>query len=261
MKKHLWLISMILIFAMMTTACGNEPVSETEPGKTIEITVSAAASLTDALTEMKAQYEKENPTIVLTFNFASSGKLAQQIEQGAPVDVYISANQKYMDQLEEKNFINSNTRKDITANKLVLITNKENTSNVTSFEELSSSTVNQISIGDPESVPAGKYAKEALTSLQLWDSLQDQLVLAKDVRQVLAYAESGNVDFGIVYSSDALISDKVKVVAEAKSEWHKAIVYPGAVLASTNHPDAAQSFLDYLSSEAGKGTLRKYGFQ
>jgi len=257
-KKH-WLLSMILIVVMLATACGN--ATSEKANEPIELTISAAASLTDALTEIKEDFEKENPAVRLIFNFASSGKLAQQIEQGAPVDIFLSANRKYMDQLEEKYLIDSETRQDITSNQLVLITNKEDATKITSFEQLKTIAINQISIGDPESVPAGRYAKETLTTLHLWDDLQKHLVLAKDVRQVLAYVESGNVDVGIVYSSDALISDKVKVIATANSDWHQPIVYPGAVIINTKHVKEAQQFLDYLSSEAGKEILHKYGFQ
>lgn len=259
LKKLAWSLSLILIFSVLVSGCSTNQASETMKEK-VELTVSAAVSLTDALTELKTSFEKEHSDVTLTYNFASSGKLVQQIEQGAPVDIFISANQSFMNQLEEKKLIDTATRAEVAKNVIVLITNKENETTVSSFEQLNKDNVQQMAIGDPDSVPAGKYSKQIFESLQLQDALKDKFVLASDVRQVLAYVESGNADFGIVYSSDALISDKVKVIATAKSEWHDPIVYPGAVIAGSKHPDAAKTFMDYLTSKKGKNILSKYGF-
>ena len=232
------------------------PVSSTQ--KT-ELTVSAAASLTDAMNAVQPLYEQENPEIKLVYNFGSSGSLQQQIEQGAPVDLFISAAPKQMNALEEKELLLSGTRQDLLKNEMVLIVPKGE-STVKSFEDLTAETVEKIAVGEPESVPAGKYAEEVLTSLNLQETVQQKQVYAKDVRQVLTYVESGNVDAGIVYSSDAKISDKVEIVAAAPAESHAPIVYPAAVLKNSKNPEVAENFIQFISGEKAGGVFEGYGF-
>ncbi|MED1745953.1 molybdate ABC transporter substrate-binding protein [Brevibacillus borstelensis] len=227
----------------------------------IELMVSAAASLTDALNEIKPLFEQEHPGVTLTYVLGSSGKLATQIEQGAPTDVFLSASKKDMDKLEEKQLIQKDSRTDFAKNALVLVVGKESTLSVGSFEDLTKDEIKHLAVGQPDSVPAGRYAKEALEHLKLWEPLADRLVFGSDVRQVLTFVESGNAEAGIVYASDAAISEKVKVAAKANEEWHKPIVYPGAITSSTEHADLAKAFIAYLSSEKGKEILQKYGFQ
>lgn len=270
MKKQ-WL-ALCAAFTLMLGACStSQPAPQaTEPAKTenaqqqvpqAELMVSAAASLTDALNELKTSFEAENPDTTLTFNFGSSGKLATQIAQGAPSDVFLSASQKDMDGLDEKQLIVKDTRQDFTGNALVLVAGKDSTLAISSFEELNKPEIKHIAVGEPETVPAGRYAKESLETLKLWDSLSGRMVFGSDVRQVLTFVESGNAEVGIVYSSDAAISKDVKVLATAKPEWHKPIVYPGAVVSASQHQDAAKAFLAYLTSDKGKAILQKYGFQ
>ncbi|MEC1694052.1 molybdate ABC transporter substrate-binding protein [Schinkia azotoformans] len=239
-----------------------EPKQETlkPEEKQIELMISAAASLTDALNEMKQVYENEHSSVKLAFNFGGSGKLATQIEQGAPTDLFLSADQKSMDNLEEKSLITVDSRADFTGNKIVLVGEKNNGITIPSFKDIDPSKLSQIAIGEPESVPAGKYAKEALEALGKWDEVQTKLVYAKDVRQVLTYVESGNVDVGFVYSSDALTSDKVKVLAEADATLHTPIIYPVAIITDSENQEEAQQFIDYLLSEDGQNILKKYGF-
>nr|WP_318616246.1 molybdate ABC transporter substrate-binding protein [Sporosarcina sp. YIM B06819] len=241
---------------MITAGC-----SAGESEEQVEVMISAAASLTDALTDMKASFESEHDNITLTFNFGSSGKLVQQIEQGAPSDIFLSASKKDMDTLEEGKLLLEGTRVDFTANELVLITNKDELLTVDSFEDIDPSTIAHFAIGEPEGVPVGRYTKEVLENIGLWDPLQDKMVLGSDVRQVLTHVEMGNADLGVVYSSDAKISDKVKVLAVASAEWHGPIVYPGAVVSETKHPEEAKAFLAYLTSDKGKEILKKYGFK
>jgi molybdate transport system substrate-binding protein len=245
------------------TGAGADQTDQTgaqTPDKDAELMVSAAASLTDALQELKSGFESEHPGVTLTYVFGSSGKLAQQIENGAPVDVFLSASGKDMDKLQEKNLIKQDTRIDFAKNQLVLVANKSSSLQLDSFEQIAPDKVEHFAIGEPESVPAGRYAKEVLEHLKLWDSLQSKLVFANDVRQVLTYVESGNADLGAVYASDAVIAKQVKVLATADSNWHKPIVYPGAVVASAAHPVEAKAFLDYLQGDKGKEVLEKYGF-
>ena len=223
--------------------------------------ISAAASLTDVLNELKPVFEEEHPSIELTFNFGGSGKLAQMIIQGAPSDVFLSASESDMDKLQVEDMILKDTRVNFAENELVLIANKNHPVKVSSFDEISSAGVDHLAIGEPESVPVGRYTKQVLERLDLWDSLQGSLVLSSDVRQVLTHVELGNADAGIVYASDALRSEKVTIVATADSDWHEPIMYPGAVVSDTSHPDEAKAFLAFLTSEKGQELLHKHGFK
>ena len=258
MKERVWLLVVSCLLLMLTGCSAGE---SNKPAEAVEIMVSAAASLTDALTDMKASFEKEHENIVVTFNFGSSGKLVKQIEQGAPSDVFLSASKRDMDKLEEGQLLLDGTRVDFTANELVLITNKNESFIMDSFEDIDPSTIAHIAIGEPESVPVGRYTKEVLENIGLWEPLQDKMVLGSDVRQVLTHVEMGNVDLGVVYSSDAKNSDKVKVLATANAEWHGPIVYPGAVVSETKHPEEAKAFLAFLTGDGGKEILKKYGFK
>ena len=225
-----------------------------------ELMVSAAASLTDALQELKPLFEKNHPGVTVTYVLGSSGKLATQIEQGAPSDLFLSASKKEMDKLDEKQLIEKESRIDFARNQLVLVISKDRLVPVSSFEDLQAGAVQHIAVGQPDSVPAGRYAKETLEHLQLWEPLSEKMVFASDVRQVLTFVESGNAEAGIVYSSDAASSDRVQVAAAANPEWHQPIVYPGAVIQGSPRAQLARDFLASLSSEEGREILKKYGF-
>lgn len=256
--KKIWIIAGSLLFAVMAlTGCGGG--KEETGAEPVNLTVSAAASLKDAAEEVKALYLKQHPDLSVTYNFAASGTLQKQIEEGAPVDLFISAGKSQMDALAEKGLVVDGSRKDLLGNELVLIA--KNDCKLTSFAELAGQQVAKISIGAPESVPAGKYAQEALTSLTLWDKLQPRLILAKDVRQVLTYVETGNVDAGLVYRSDALMGKDVKVVAVAPAGSHKPIVYPLAVVKATKHQQEAEAFAAFLSGDEAAQVFAKYGFK
>lgn len=234
--------------------------TEQSPQATVELTVSAAASTQDALQEIEMAYEQENPAVDIVYNFGSSGSLAQQIAQGAPSDVFLSASKKWMDDLETKGQILDGSRQDLLANTLVLIAPKDKTE-IKTFEDLATDQVQKVAIGEPASVPAGQYAKESLTAMNLFDPLQAKLVFAKDVRQVVSYVETGNVDAGLVYNSDAKASAPVQVVAIAPSDSHKPITYPVGVVAETANPEAAQAFVDFLAGETASAIFADYGFQ
>ena len=221
--------------------------------------VSAAASLKDALGEINTLYQQSKPGVNISYNFGASGALQQQIEQGAPADVFISAAKKQIDALEQKGLLVPGTRTNLANNRLVLVV-PSNSTGVTSFNTLTDPKVKKIAIGEPRSVPAGQYAEEVLQKLNIYDKIKTKLVLANNVRQVLASVESGNADAGLVYASDAKISDKVKVAVVADDKSHSPIVYPMAVLKSSKNVDAAKDFVKFLSSDQTKGVLRKYGF-
>jgi molybdate transport system substrate-binding protein len=225
----------------------------------IDLTVSAAVSLQDALKAIQPIYEHQQTQISITYNFGSSGSLQQQIEQGAPVDIFISAAQKQMDALESKNLLLPDTRRDLLTNQIVLIVPKDNTT-IQSFTDLGADTLTQIALGEPKTVPAGEYAEEVLTSLGILDVVKPKAVYAKDVRQVLNYVATGNVDAGIVYLSDAKVSDKVKVVATASEDSHSPIVYPVAILQDSSSPEAAKRFENFLFTTEAKTIFEQYGF-
>ncbi|MEN1966551.1 molybdate ABC transporter substrate-binding protein [Lentibacillus sp. N15] len=249
------LLSTLFISLLLAGCQHNTPSDQ----KTTEIFVSAAASLSDAMDEIKQEYESAHPDVNLTFNFGGSGKLAQQIQQGANVDVFLSANQDWMDVLADEKMIVADTRSDFVKNKLVMIGKKNADLNWTTFKDIDAS-VGQIAIGNPDSVPAGNYAKEVLTHLDKWDALKDKFVYAKDVTQVLSYVESGNTAIGFVYQSDVLRSNSVEVLAEANKNWYTPIVYPAAVTSSSENRDEADDFISFLTSDEGQAILADYGF-
>ena len=242
-----------LVATMITT-------TPTEPKTPVTLNVSAAASLTAAIKDIDAQYTKENPNVTFSANFAGSGTLQKYIEQGAPVDVFISAGASQMDALAKENLIISDTRNNLLKNKLVLIVPADSKLGLTSFNDLTSTNVKQIAIGDPKSVPAGSYAQKAFGLLGITDQVSGKYVIGADVTAVLSYVASGNVDAGLVYLTDAMSSTKVKVVATAPDEINAQIVYPVAVVAASKITDAAKAYENYLFGTEAKAIFEKYGF-
>ena len=224
-----------------------------------EITVSAAASLTNAFTEVKDAFEKKHPDIKVTTNFAASNPLLKQMEEGAPVDVFASADQATMDRAQNGNLIAEASRVNFALNALVLITPADNPAAIAAVADLSGDKVKRVAIGNPDSVPAGRYAQEALTTANLWAPLQAKYIMGESVRQVLDYVSRGEVDAGFVYNTDALQGgDKVRVVATATG--HTPVSYPIAVTRSAKDAAAAQAFVDFVNSAEGRAVLAKYGF-
>ncbi|OPX42395.1 molybdate-binding periplasmic protein precursor [Ruminiclostridium hungatei] len=237
-----------------TTGPSNEDGS-----KPVELLVSAAASLKDSLAEIKTLYEGKNTNVKLTFTFGSSGALQQQIENGAQVDVFVSAATKQMDALKDKGLLLDETRREFLQNDVVLIVPKDSAA-VTDFKDLTSDKVKHIGLGEPKGVPVGQYAEEVLTKLGLLDKIKDKVVYGNDVKEVLTWVETGNADAGIVYSTDAKISDKVKVAASAPKDSHKAVLYPAAVIKDSKNAEAAKAFTEFLYSKEAKPVFEKYGF-
>ncbi|MDE3186230.1 MAG: molybdate ABC transporter substrate-binding protein [Acidobacteriota bacterium] len=222
------------------------------------LTVSVAASLGDAIQEVEAVYQREHPDVSVRNNFGSSGTLAQQIEHGAPVDVFLSAAAEPMDELEARGLIIAETRRNLLRNTLVLVAPRDST--LHSFQQLAGESVRTIALGDPGSVPAGRYGQQTLAALHLLDAVRAKLVLAGDVRAVLAYVATGNADAGIVYATDALVSGKVRVVAAAPEGTHDPIVYPEAAIRSGRNEAGARTFAEYLSTPTAKAIFVKHGF-
>ena len=221
--------------------------------------ISAAASLKDSLAEIKPLYQKSNPTVNLTYNFGASGALLQQIQNGAPADIFISAAKQQMDTLEKSGVLLPGTRGDLLKNRLALVI-PTNSRGVTSFSSLTDSAIKRIAIGEPRSVPAGRYAEQVFQKLKIYDAVKPKFVYANNVRQVLAAVESGNADAGFVYLTDAKISNKVKIAAIASETDHSPIVYPIAVLKSSKNAQAATAFVQFLESNSAKSVFGKYGF-
>lgn len=245
----------LLAFLSACTASG----LENKDSSSVNLTISVAASMQDAIADVGDLYNQAMPNVRLTYNFGSSGSLRRQIEQGAPVDIFISAAEQHMDILESQNLLLGDTRQDLLQNEVVLITAQDNTK-LDQFSQLQGDNVKRIAIGDPDSVPAGKYAQEVLDSLKLSKSLENKFVFAKDVRQVLTYVETNNVEAGIVYSTDARISQKVKIITTAPSNSHSPVIYPVAVIKDSKQSEAAQDFIKFLMSNEAQNVFTKYGF-
>lgn len=259
MKRKIVLLGLVALIIAVAAGCGAGKAQQKAKAEPVGLTISAAASLKDAMEELKTIYTQQHTDVTLTYNFAASGPLQKQIEEGAPVDLYISAGKSQVDALAEKGLIVDASRKDLLGNELVLVARKD--SKLNGFNDLTGGSVAKISIGTPETVPAGKYAQEALTNLKLWDMIQPKLVLANDVRQVLTYLETGNVDAGLVYRSDALVGKDIKVIADAPADSHKPIVYPVAVIKSTKHQKETEEFEGFLLSDEAARVFTKYGFK
>ncbi len=255
MKKIFTIAGIMLFIITVIAGCGSSG-TKTEQ---VKLTISAAASLQDAAVKLKDIYQNQQPGVEINYNFASSGSLQKQIEEGAPADLFISAGTKQMDALADKGLIIDTSRVNLLSNEMELIAGKD--SKLTGFDDLTSSDVKKISIGTPETVPAGKYAKEVLQNLKLWDKIQPQkLVMANNVRQVLQYVETGNVDAGMVYKSDAMVGKNIKIVAAAPTDSYKPIVYPMALIKSTKHQKETEDFAAFLQSDAAAKVFQKYGF-
>lgn len=265
MKKVLGILGLIACISLSIVGCSSNGGDESNKGdenkskEAVEINISAAASLKDAMVKIEEEYKKVDENIKLVVNYGSSGSLQQQIEQGAPCDLFISAGKKQIDQLNEKGLLLSDTVKDLVKNDLVLIAPKE--SKITSINDLTTENVKKIAVGEANSVPAGKYADEVLTNLNLKDKVQDKLVFAKDVKEVLAWVQSGNADVGFVYFSDTVKNDKINIVEKTSEDTHSPITYPVAVIKDSKKADAAKKFEEFLFSNEGQEIFKEYGYK
>lgn len=226
-----------------------------------EIVVFAAASMTNVLQEINQEFANQYPEDKVTFSFASSSVLAKQIEQGAPADVFISADLRWMDYLKEKQPDKTRNIQTLVKNDLVLIAPQESKIRATKIEEVNFKGILQdgyLAIGDPDHVPAGKYAKKALLHYKLWTDIEPRLARANNVRNALLFVERGETPLGIVYSTDAKISTgKVKIVALFPNESYGEIVYPAAIVSDKA---GAKKFLDFLKSPQAKTKFEAAGF-
>lgn len=288
MRKQFTVVMAAMMAAGMMTGCSSKPqettAAATEAETTAEetttaeteadvkdeakadlgeqsILVAAAASLKNAYEdELIPRFEEQYPGVTVEGTYDSSGKLQTQIEEGLEADVFMSAATKQMKALDEEGMIASDTIVNLLENKIVLIVPAGSDSQIDSFEKIGDAA--SIALGDPESVPAGQYAKEALTNLSVWDSIQDKVSFGTNVTEVLNQVAAVSADAGIVYATDAAsMADQVTVVAEApEGSLEKKVIYPVAVVKATTHEDAAKAFVDFLQTPDAIKVFESYGF-
>ncbi len=272
MKKKLLslLLSAACVFAFAACSSTNNNGSNTNTptdkqdsngGKTVEINVSAAASLKDALEKINENYKQSTGTTVV-LNLGGSGALVKQIKEGAPTDLFISASNKAMNELVEGGTVEKESVSVLLKNSLVLVVPKDNAAKIEKAEDLANlDEKSKLAIGEVETVPAGQYAKESLTNLKLWDKVESHVVYAKDVRQVRSYVEGGEAAAGFIYASDAAGDDKIKVVQTMDESTHKKIVYPSAVIKGAPNADAAKEYEAFLKTDASMKIFEEFGFK
>ena len=224
-----------------------------------EVTVSAAASLTNAFKEIAENFEAAHPEHQVLLNFAGSGALLQQIAKGAPVDVFASADQVTMDKAQEQGLLAAGTRKDFVQNTVVVITPADSQLELTQLTDLQQEALQRLAVSNPDSVPVGRYSKQALVAHDLWDGLADKMINTQNVRQSLDYVARDEVDAGFVYATDAAVmADKVKVQFTVPLET--VVSYPIAVTKEGSSNELSQQFIDYTFNDESQAVLSKYGF-
>lgn len=292
MKRKAWrfAIGLAAVLALSLAACGNSSVSDrqekeeagsakedgdssqkdTSPeeagneidnsGELVTILAAAAASLEYSFEEeLIPMFEAMNPAIAVEGSYDSSGKLKTQIEEGMDADVFMSAAVQQMDDLKEEKLIDEDSIVNLLENEIVLIQALDQSAEIKTFEDIVNANV--IAVGDPESVPAGQYAKEALTSLGLWDEVEEKASLGANVTEVLNWVAEGSADAGIVYATDAAANDKVTVIAKApKDALAEPVLYPAGIVTASTKKEAAQLFLEFLQSKEALEVFEKYGF-
>jgi len=261
-RRTTGIVCMVLaLLLVLATVAGCAPkVAPPAPQPPVSLTVSAASSLTDVLKQVDSLYMKEKPNVTVTANFGGSGALQQQIENGAPVDLFLSAAAQQMDALQKEQLLLDDTRKDLLGNKVVLVVPDDSTLDITDFKDLASDKVKKVAIGEPKSVPCGMYAEQVFTADGIAAEVKNKLVEGNDVRMVLSYVESGNVDAGVVFQTDANTSTKVKVVAQAPDAINATVVYPVAIIKDSKNVDAAKDYENFLSGSEAQAIFEKAGF-
>jgi molybdate transport system substrate-binding protein len=261
MKKAFFALTAATLCAAFFTGCGDSKKTQSPPAETkpVALNIFAAASLTEALTEIAMQYKTAAPAVTLTFNFDSAGRLQIQIENGAEADVFISAGQKQMNELAAGGRINADTRRNVLGNKIVLIVPENSAKVITSFQDCLTPKVSLIAMGNP-STPLSQYGEEIFKFLNGWEIVTAKASLGATVKEVVSQVQSGSVDCGLVFSTDAATAKGVKVVAYAPEGSHQPVLYPAAVLKESANAEAAKAFLDYLSSPDAVKVFERIGF-
>jgi len=227
-----------------------------------EMTLSVAISMKEAVETLGRQFMQNRSGVTLRYNFGSSGELQKQIEAGAPVDLFISAAQRQMDELQQKGLVDTASRRVFARNVLTVIKPSGLALDISKPVDLAGPKVQRIVIGNPKTVPVGQYAEESLKALGLWDQLQPKLVLAENVRQTLDYVARGEVEAGFVYTTDAAVRPGVVVEAfRPADDTYRPVLYPVAVVKDARQPALARAFIDLLVSRDGQAVLSRFGFQ
>lgn len=265
MKK---IFTILIVIAVFLSACTAAPAEEpAQPAEEVELIVFAAASLQETFEQIATLFEEANPGVKLVFTFDSSGTLKTQIENGALVDVFVSAAQKQMNELQagtEANtagldFVDADTRMNVVENKVALAVAAGNPANVQTFADFANDSVKTIALGNSD-VPVGQYSEELLKNLGIWDEIQPKVTYGSNVKEVTTWVNEGVADCGIIYKTDAF-SANLEVVAEADGTLLKTLViYPGAVMKNSAHPEQAKAFLDFLHSPEAEKILTSVGF-
>lgn len=256
--KRLFTVLITAGMALCFFGCSAEP-AETEGGSRT-VTVLAAASLSDVMHELELDYEADHPDTDLVFSFAGSGALQAQIEEGAEADIFISASSSQMNTLNEEGLMDSGSIRDLLLNEVVLIVPSGSDLGLTSFEDVVRDDIYMIGIGEPDSVPAGRYAQQVFTNLGIWDEVQAKANYGSDVRTVLTWIEMGELDCGVVYRTDAMTTDLVTVVCAAPEGSCDPVVYPAGIIAGSACADQAEDFLNFLESPEAASVFESYGF-
>lgn len=244
MKKFfIVLITVVSIFLL--TACGKAEKKE--------ITVSAAASLNEVLSQIAENYQKENKEIIININFGASGTLKKQIEGGAPVDFVFFASKKDLEDLKKQNLVSEKFFKDILQNTMVVAGRKK-------IDSLSEMLDHKVAIGDPDVVPAGRYAKEILENEGLWDRMQENFVLSKDVRSAMQYVDLYEVDYAMIYKTDSKVMKNAEIVYEVPSELHTPIIYSCGILKDKEREEV-KDFYKFLTKKESVEIFEKFGFK
>jgi len=243
--------------ALLTAVLSMDP----RPAHAQEVTLSVAISMKEVVEELGRRFMAARPGVTLRYNLGSSGELQKQIEAGAPIDLFISAAPRQMDELEKKGLVLAATRRVFARNVLIVVKPADSRIDLTKPSDLLDPRVTKIVIGSPKTVPVGQYAEESLRALGLWERLQAKLVFAENVRQALDYVARGEVDAGFVYTTDAATRAKqVKEAFRPAEDTYRPILYPVAVVAGAKHPAVAQAYVDLLLSRDGQAVLARFGF-
>lgn len=254
MEKQFTYLLIVALLISLLIGCANQGDSDD-----LTITLAAAASLKNALDEdLIPIFEDANPGIKVQATYDSSGKLQSQIEEGADIDVFMSAAMKQMNELEEAKLVDSDSIVELLENKIVLIVPKTNSRDINSFEDIVKA--EEIAIGDPASVPAGQYAEEALVNLSLWEEVASMASFGTNVTEVLNWVAEASADAGIVYATDAASNDNVKLVAEAPEGSVSKAIYPIGIVSRSDNKDAAGKFIDFMTSDQASQVFESYGF-
>ncbi|NJR63355.1 MAG: molybdate ABC transporter substrate-binding protein [Cyanobacteria bacterium CRU_2_1] len=255
LTRILWLLSALTLTIVLNLSTAFVEAAQ----QPVTLTVSSGAGLRNVMEAVQQAYAQRTPNVKINYNFAASGVLRQQIEQGAPVDVALLASQEDMDALQSQNLLLEGTRRNLLKSEVVLIVPVHSTG-VSSFQDLTGDRVKRIAIGEPRTVPLGQYAEEVFNYFGIHDQVQPKLIYARSALEIMSYVESGNVDAGIVHDANAKQSNQVQIVVTAPTASHTPVIYPIAILRSSRNASAARDFIQFLSSDQATGLFQQYSY-